>query len=107
MFDPPRLIAKYLFGAVNNELLNTILDDTDLGFVKWALNELICWKNEVTIQPLLKINGSNDKLIPPKGGTPIALIDGGGHCMIVDRANEVSTIINDRLKDITPRNKKL
>jgi len=98
LFDPPRLIAKYIFGAKNTKLLNDILDDTDLSFAKWAVNELTNWRNTTQLKNVLKINGTKDKLIPPKGNTKMELIEKGEHFMIVDRANEISKIINDKIK---------
>lgn len=98
LFDPPRLIAKYIFGAKNTKLLSDILDDTDLSFAKWAVNELTNWRNTTQLKNVLKINGTKDKLIPPKGNTKMELIDKGEHFMIVDRANEISKIINDKIK---------
>ncbi len=97
LFDPPRSIAKYLFGAKNNKLLYNILDDTDLNFAKWAVTELINWKNITQQENVFKINGTSDKLIPPKGNTEMELVDKGEHFMIVDRANEISKIINDKI----------
>ncbi|WP_027391795.1 alpha/beta fold hydrolase [Aquimarina latercula] len=106
LFDPPRLIAKYLFGAKNTKLLNDILDDTDLLFAKWAVNELTNWKNITQLKNVLKINGTKDKLIPPKGNTKMELIENGGHFMIVDKADEISEIINNQIKRATTRYKK-
>ena len=103
LFDPPRWMAKYLFGAKNYKLLNDILNDTDLGFAKWAVNELINWENVTQLKNVIKVNGTNDKLIPPKGNTKMELIDEGGHFMIVDRADEVSKIINRGIKHATTR----
>lgn len=97
LFDSPRLIAKYLFGAKNNKLLNDILDDTDLNFVKWAVTELINWKNITQQKNVFKINGTKDKLIPTRGNTKMELIDKGEHFMVVDRANEISKIVNDKI----------
>lgn len=91
-------MTKYLFGTKNNKLLNEIFDDTDLNFVKWAVNELTNWKNTTELKNVLKINGSNDKLIPPKGDTKMEIIDDGEHFMIVDKADEISKIINENLK---------
>lgn len=98
LFNPPKFIAKYVFGAKNSELLNNILDDTDLNFAKWAVNELINWKNETLLKNILKINGTKDKLIPPKGNTKMLLIDKGEHFMIVDRAHEISVLLNREVK---------
>ena len=100
LFDMPRGIAKFLFGTEETELLNNILNDTDNKFTKWAVNELINWKNEEKINNCIKINGTKDKLIPHQKGENQILIEGGEHFMIVDKANEISTIINNKLKDL-------
>tara|TARA_R110002126_G_scaffold55819_6_gene149726 strand:+ start:36672 stop:37151 length:480 start_codon:yes stop_codon:yes gene_type:complete len=42
---PPKFIAHFMFGTKNKELLNSILDDTDLNFTKWAIRALINWQN--------------------------------------------------------------
>ncbi len=96
-FIPPKFIAHYLFGAKNKVLLNSILDNTDVFFTKWAIRELLNWQNKASIPHSIKINGSKDKLFVPKGEKNI-VIEGGGHFMIVDRADEISSIINNSLK---------
>lgn len=98
LFSPPKAIARFLFGTNKKELLNSILDDTDLSFAKWAVGELVGWTNEYRLPNLIKIGGANDKLLPPKGENSI-LIAQGEHFMIVDRAEEVSEIINMSIKD--------
>lgn len=97
LLNPPKAIASLMFGTKNTELLNSILDDTDLNFTKWAIRELLNWKNKSKLPNLIKIGGSKDKLLPPKGKNTI-LIDKGEHFMIVDRAKEVSDIINEKIK---------
>ena len=97
LFDPPRGIASWIFGAKHKQLLHQILDDTDLSFAKWAVKELVNWKNEERLtNPILKIGGTHDKLIPTKN-TDTKLIEGGAHFMIVDRAGEISEVINEWL----------
>jgi len=98
-FDPPRSIANFLFGTNNKELLNTILDDTDLEFAKWAVTELVNWKNTKQLDNVLKIGGNKDKLLPPKDKRTV-IVDGGEHFMIVDKAKEISDIINEKLRGI-------
>ena len=97
LLNPPKVIASFMFGAKNTELLNSILDDTDLTFTKWAIRELLNWKNLSPVQNLIKVSGTKDKLLPPKGNNNI-LIDKGEHFMVVDRAKEVSNIINEKIK---------
>lgn len=99
LFDPPRFIANWLFKTKEKELLNQILNDTDLSFTKWAVNELINWENTTKLKNrTLKIEGSHDKLIPPQKGANSYLIANGEHLMIVDRASEISAIINEEIK---------
>ncbi|MBW6483698.1 MAG: alpha/beta hydrolase [Vicingaceae bacterium] len=94
IFNPPKKIAHFLFGTDNKELLNKILDDTDLDFTKWAVNELLNWKNTTTLSSIIKISGTNDKLLPPTKANNTILIEKGEHFMIVDKANEISELIN-------------
>lgn len=99
IFNPPKKIAHFLFGTDNKELLNKILDDTDLDFTKWAVNELLNWKNTTILSSIIKISGANDKLLPPTKANNSILIEKGEHFMIVDKAKEISEVINERLKD--------
>lgn len=100
LLNPPKWIAKILFGTKQTALLNEILDDTDLKFTKWAIQELSTWKNEQRVEKVLKIVGTKDKLIPLKSNENITLIKGGGHLMIIDNAKEVSEIINKEIKKL-------
>lgn len=98
LFDPPRFLAHWVFGTQQKKLLNAILDDTDLGFAKWAIQALLTWKNTKAINnPCLKISGTKDKLIPSRSSKNTVLIENGAHFMIVDRADEISEIINREL----------
>lgn len=99
LFTPPGFLANWLFGAQNKKLLSEILSDTDLDFAKWAIQELTNWKNTERIKnKLLKIHGTNDKLIPLSLSEKTILVRQGTHFMIVDRADEISEIINRELK---------
>ena len=100
LFDPPRKLAYYLFGTQQKKLLNDILDDTDLHFVKWAIRELLYWKNKTKLKQIIKIQGSKDRLLPPKVDQNTILIQDGGHFMIVDSAEQVSHVVNEYLKKI-------
>tara|TARA_R110002050_G_scaffold186839_3_gene321218 strand:+ start:71 stop:709 length:639 start_codon:yes stop_codon:yes gene_type:complete len=100
LLNPPRWMAKILFGTKKVALLNEILDDADLKFTKWAVQELSSWKNNQRVEKVLKIVGTKDKLIPLKNEENIELIEGGGHLMIIDNADEVSAIINKELKKL-------
>lgn len=99
-FNPPKWLMVHLFEAENKRLLGEILDDSDVKFAKWATNELLTWKNQQRLVSVLKIGSVKDRLLPSDSDGDIRLIANGGHFMIVDRAFEVSNIINERLKGL-------
>lgn len=100
LFNPPRLLAYYLFGTQHKTLLTKILDDTDLVFAKWALQELLTWKNQTKVKTVLKISGTHDKLLPPCRDKNTILIQKGEHFMIVDRAQEINQIIQGKINSL-------
>ena len=92
LLKPPSQLLGFLFGARNKELLKQIISDTDPGFIRWALNSIINWSSEEKLANVIRIHGTNDKLIPLKGSA--IEVEGGGHFMVVDKAGEVSNLIN-------------
>lgn len=76
LLNAPKMVARFMFGAKKKDLLYSILDDTDLRFTKWAIRELINWKNEIKLLNLIKIGGTKDKLLPPKGKNTILINNG-------------------------------
>ena len=93
-FLAPKAIIRYFFGAKNLAHLNETLNDTDSKFVKWAINEVMEWKNNEKISNCIKINGTNDKIFKFQKRKDIIPIYNGGHYAVVDKADEISEIIN-------------
>lgn len=96
LFNPPRALAHFVFGTSNKRILDSILNDADLYFTKWAVRELINWKNEKLLTNVINLGGAKDKLLPVKGKNAI-IIEGGEHFMIVDKAKEVSKVLNTNI----------
>ena len=83
---------------INKKLLKEILDDADMYFTKWAISKLITWENTAHITNIIKLSGSEDKLLPPSKDENTILIKGGEHFMIVDKSDEISITINNYKK---------
>jgi len=92
MIKPPKILLRFLFGAQDKKLLSEIIADTKPSFIRWALNTIIGWSHSLNSIKPIRIHGTNDKLIPLKGEA--IQIKNGGHFMIVDRAKEISVLIN-------------
>ena len=89
--------AYWLFGAGSYEekkLLKEIIHDTDPHFLKWALTKIITWKN--TGRPInsVHIHGTYDKLFPARNITADIIIEGGGHFMIFNKAEQLNKILH-------------
>lgn len=96
----PKGIAAWLFSAQQKEVLFSIIEDTDLRFLKWALMAISQWKED-QYYDVLSIHGTKDKLIPFPNNAGAIPIKNAGHFMIVDRAATISKILNTKLKALT------
>lgn len=86
-----------MFGIENKsdkQLLKEILKDTNFQFLKWALNEIVNWKNIELPKKYIHIHGNKDRIIPIGNvKTDFVIID-GGHFMTVNKSKEIETILN-------------
>jgi len=70
------------------------------GYLLWALDQIINWNNEQYPTNVIHIHGDEDKIFPIKSTHPTHIIKGGTHMSIVNRADEISRILNDELSKI-------
>ncbi len=96
MIKPPRFILGYLFGAENRKLLQQIIKDTKPEFIRWALKAIVSWSNNTNTNQTIRIHGTKDRLIPLKGNA--ITVEDGGHFIIVDKAEQISKILNEQLE---------
>ena len=92
----PNRFAYWLFGAktrLDKDLLAAILRDTDKDFLRWAIDVIAKWNNEYKHTDLIHLHGTADKIFPYrfiKGAIPV---QAGGHFMIVDKAELLTTML--------------
>jgi len=79
-------------------LLKEVIHDTPTQFLKWAINEILHWKNEVRPDNLYHIHGTNDKLFPFSITNADNAVENGGHLMVYTNADSVSNLIRARLE---------
>jgi pimeloyl-ACP methyl ester carboxylesterase len=78
-------------------LLRQIMAGTSTRFLKWAINEILIWKNDKRPQNLVHIHGTADRIFPLNNTRADIIIKGGGHLMVYDNAAEISNILKDKL----------
>jgi len=84
----------FLFGVSEpseKKLLTAILQDTDIEFLKWGINQIVHWKNETQLEHIVQIHGTSDRIFPIK--KPEFAINKGGHLMIINCSKEISVLL--------------
>lgn len=103
---PYRLMKKsnrmtnWFFGIdsiTDENLLKQILIVTDVIFLKWAIDKIVRWNNKTIPDNIFHIHGSNDKIFPFDNVKKDAIIQEGGHFMIMNKAEEVKEILKREL----------
>ena len=92
----------WLFGVTSSQekaLLKNILRNTPTIFLKWAINAILTWENTEIPTHILHIHGNKDRILPYRNVKNTHGIIGGGHSMIINRAHEITPIINKFLNN--------
>jgi pimeloyl-ACP methyl ester carboxylesterase len=95
-FKKANRVTHWLFGTKTKdekELLEQIIKDTPPHFAKWAMGNILTWKNEIRPANLLHIHGTADRIFPIKKTKADIRIEGGGHFMVYNKADEISKIL--------------
>lgn len=95
-FSIPTPLAAFAFQTKNKKLLSAIIKDSDTECTKWAVNAILNWRNDQKIDQIIQIGGDKDLILPPTQNMNHIVKD-GGHFMIIDKADELSEILNQEL----------
>ncbi|HEX6915715.1 MAG TPA: alpha/beta hydrolase [Chitinophagaceae bacterium] len=93
-------VSSWILGAESPEdrkHLRGVIDRTNLSFVKWCIRSIVRWNLETPQPRIIHIHGTNDRLLPYRLVNPDYTIEGGGHLMIRNRAEELSALIRQLL----------
>jgi len=92
-FDP---IADNYLGTINADeklLAKNFREAISPVYLHWAVDKVIKWKNTTQPSIIYHIHGTNDKTFPIKNIQPTHIIKNGGHFMVMNKADEISAII--------------
>lgn len=93
-------ILYWIIGAESikeKALIHQIAKETDLIFFKWAITQILHWKQKQPIHNLARIHGTNDYIFPVRNISSSHNIKHGGHLMVYAQANEVSNVLTNLL----------
>lgn len=94
-------IFSFWFFGIESEsdkkVLHDVLKDTDAVFLKWAINAIVTWKNEITPTNGIHIHGTSDRILPIRFAKFDSKVENGGHFMTLNKAEELSEIVKSEI----------
>ncbi len=82
-------------------LKRMMLKDSDILFIKRAVNMIMKWKEDHRkVSNLIQIHGTKDRLLLPNRIEADHWIEGGGHFMIWNEAEKISSIIQGEIRQL-------
>jgi pimeloyl-ACP methyl ester carboxylesterase len=96
------LLGGWLFGTsckADERLLREIIHDTDETFFRWAWQRVATWRSTYDNGRVVHIHGDRDHMLPIRYSRPDVVIPGGTHLMIVNKAEEISAVLQPYLRD--------
>ena len=91
-----RFLASWFFSLRTideRKLLKAILFDTNAKFMKWAIDQVVIWKNELIPKNIYHIHGEGDRIFPYRFVHEDFSVKKGGHFMIMSQADDISSLI--------------
>jgi pimeloyl-ACP methyl ester carboxylesterase len=88
-------LKNYFFmkSWTNKKLMWRVIRDGNSRFIKWGMNAVLSWKNEVLPSPLNHIHGTRDEVFPVKYAKPTHVIHKGGHMLVLNHAEAINKIL--------------
>ena len=89
-------LLKRLFTAESvsdKDILRQVIRDSDPVFIRWAIEAIMKWDNDVIPERLWQIHGERDGILPIRYTTPAFRIEGGSHMMIMTKAREINRLL--------------
>lgn len=96
-------IVNWFFGLKKKDeqrLVWNMMLDTHVIFFRWAVRQIIAWRNTALPAHFTHIHGTADRVIPFRNVSATHVIEGGCHLMVVDRAAEISAVIRQTLAPV-------
>ncbi len=100
LFKRSNFFTYWLFDAksqFDKKLLKQILYDTNPIFIKWAIDKVVCWRNQTIVENIFHIHGVRDWILPLRYVTCDKIIKSGGHLMTLNRAEEMNDVLHEQL----------
>lgn len=93
-------VINWLFGTTSvsdRKMLKEIIEDAKTIFLKWAIPQVLRWKNTNHLPNIIHIHGTHDRLLPFRFVTCDLPVKSGGHLMTLNMSDELTKKIRPLL----------
>jgi pimeloyl-ACP methyl ester carboxylesterase len=90
-------VENHFLGTETEEevgLANDFRSKIHPDYLRWAIRQVLTWRNEWLPDELYHIHGGKDRMFPLHRITAAQIIPQGGHFMIMNRAEDISDILS-------------
>ncbi len=77
-----------------------MIDKMPKDYFSNSANYILNWRKNKSTQSFVRIHGTRDRLLNYFDKTKFYLINGGSHAMVLNRANEINSILNKELNGL-------
>jgi pimeloyl-ACP methyl ester carboxylesterase len=81
----------------DKRLILQLIEESDGGFIKWAMNAAVEWRNTDIPRSLWQIHGSRDEVFPVWLTRPTHTIRRAGHMLVMSHSDRVNGILREIL----------
>ena len=82
----------------DKKLLWEIINESDAGLIRWSIDAILNWQNEIIPQPVWHIHGTKDEILPVKFTQPTLTIPRHGHMLVMTCPQVVNEFIAKALQ---------
>lgn len=93
--------SKWVFRNSSNSdrlLMESIFAGTNPIFLRWAIDQVVRWQNQIQLKNIQHIHGSADRILPFRYVTCDIEIKNAGHLLTLRNADEISRILRTLLQ---------
>lgn len=96
-------VAKRIFSTETHQakkVLVEVIKESDPVFIRWAIQAILEWENEIIPQPIKHIHGTKDGILPIKNTSPSHSILNGTHLMLMSRVKELNDFFAEVFSEV-------
>jgi pimeloyl-ACP methyl ester carboxylesterase len=83
--------------SADKKMIIKMIRDSDPRFIRWGIDAVLTWTNQIMPKNLIHIHGTRDEVFPFAYTSPTHVIRKGTHVLVLTHAEEINLIIRETL----------